>query len=79
MRSAGSASLLILGCVGGLFVLGMMCLLWPRRLQRFSVWWAELGMYPFPGFARSEAYVWVLRALGALCIGLTLFLLSGAF
>jgi hypothetical protein len=67
----------ILVYIAGIFLIGVLGLFWPRGMQRLSIRWAELGMYPFPGLVRSAAYVWVLRALGLLCIGVTFFLLSG--
>jgi hypothetical protein len=66
---------MILACIAAIFTIGMLCLVWPGGMQRVSIWWADLGMYPFPGFVRSSLYVWVLRFLGVSLIGLVLFLL----
>jgi hypothetical protein len=77
MGKSGTDSAVILGCVAGLFAIGVLCLVWPRGMQRASIWWADLGMYPFPGLARSPYFVWVLRLLGLFLVGLTAFLLSG--
>jgi hypothetical protein len=68
----------IVACIAGIFVVGVLCLVWPSGMQRVSIWWAELGMYPFPNLVRSPYYVWVLRLLGLFLIGLIVFLLSGA-
>jgi hypothetical protein len=68
----------ILACIAGIFVIGVLCLVWPRGMQRVSVWWADRGMYPFPSLVRSTYYVWVLRLLGLFLIGVTIFLLSAA-
>jgi hypothetical protein len=77
MNGSASDRLMVLGCIAGIFALGVLCLAIPRRLQRVSIWLTDLGFYPFPSFVRSEVCVWSLRALGVLCIGVTLFLLSG--
>ena len=77
MQTVRSDSILILGCVLGIFLIGVLCLFWPRGMQGVSVWWADRGMYPFPGFVKSPAYRWILRFLGLICIAVTLFLLTG--
>jgi hypothetical protein len=77
MNGSNSDAVVILSCIAGIFLIGVLCLVWPRRMQRVAIWWADLGMYPFPNFVRSEAYVWVLRLLGVMCLGVTLFLFSG--
>jgi hypothetical protein len=69
---------MVIACIAGIFVIGILCLVWPRGMQRASIWWADLGMYPFPGFVRSPFYVWVLRLLGVFLVGLVGFLLSAA-
>lgn len=81
MQGSSSDRIVILGSVTGIFLIGLLCLIWPRGMQRVSIWWADLGMVfpPFRSFVRSPAYVWVLRVLGVLCLGVTLFLLSGTF
>lgn len=77
MGKPHSDSIVILGCVAGIFVVGVLCLIWPRGMQRVSIWWADLGMYPFPGLPRWRYYVWLLRLIGLFFIGVTAFLLSG--
>lgn len=77
MNNAQSGRLVILGCIAGIFLLGVLCLAIPRRLQRASIRLTDLGLYPFPTLVRTEACVWFFRAFGVLCIGVTLFLLSG--
>jgi hypothetical protein len=78
MGKSNAGSTVIVACIAGIFAIGVLCLVWPRGMQRVSVWWADRGMYPFPSFVRSTYYVWVLRLLGLFLIGVIVFLLSGA-
>jgi hypothetical protein len=78
MGKSNADATMIRACIAGIFVIGALCLVWPRGMQRVSVWWADRGMYPFPSLVRSPYYVWVLRLLGLFLIGVIVFLLSGA-
>jgi len=76
-KSNGDAALVV-ACIAAIFVIGVLCLVWPSGMQRVSVWWADRGMYPFPSLVRSPYYLWVLRLLGLFLIGGIAFLLSVA-
>jgi hypothetical protein len=75
-KSNGDATVIV-ACIAGIFVVGVLCLVWPSGMQRVSVWWADRGMYPFLRLVRSPYYIWVLRLFGLFLIGVVVFLLNG--
>ena len=56
-----------------LFVVGIVCLIWPRRIQEYvlSMYQGAGGLRrynPFLGWMRTEAYIISLRVVGILAI-----------
>jgi len=67
---------MIVACISAFLAIGVLCLVWPHRVQAISLWWTKLGMYPFPRAARSPIYLSGIRIVGLLLIGLVAILLG---
>ena len=59
--------------------IGIVCLFWPKKIQQFSLelyarheWAARLN--PFLDWMKTSSYVWTLRTMGV--IGIGMFVLS---
>jgi hypothetical protein len=53
------------------FVLGIICLLWPERIQEYALRWAGQGLgrlNPFLDWMRTKNYILSIRFVGTLAI-----------
>ena len=61
---------LVMGLI--FLIVGVVCLVWPEKVQEFAIRWSGqgLGKYnPFLGWMKTRGYIWMLRIIGIIAIG----------
>ena len=62
-----------------LITLGVLCLVWPYRVQEYALKQRGMRLNPFGGFMRGRGYIWNLRICGSIAIAMAIVLLVALF
>jgi len=68
---------LLFGVLVSLFV-GIVCVVWPERVQEYALRWSSQGIgkvNPFFDWMKTRSYILTLRIIGVMAIGAVILLL----